>query len=67
MLAARTATGEAVAADALRRMVEAALPVARARAELIGELRSALLKRDDTAALALARRVCGIPPIEEVS
>jgi hypothetical protein len=67
MLAARAKPGDAVGADALRRMVEAALPVARARAELIGELRSALLERDDASALALARRVCGIPPIEEVS
>lgn len=53
--------------DALRRMVETALPMARARAELVGEMRSALLEGDERAALALARRVCGLSPVQEAA
>lgn len=45
----------------LRRLIEAALPPAKERAELIGQMRDALLAGDDMAALRLARKVCGLP------
>lgn len=50
--------------DALRRMVEAALPVAETRGHLLGEIKDALLRGDEPAAVALMRRYCGIPPVQ---
>lgn len=53
-----------VESDRLRRMVEVALPMARAHAELLGEIRAALEQGDDRLVLTLARRLCGLPPVE---
>jgi hypothetical protein len=50
--------------DRLRQVVETILPVARKRAELLGEMSEALQRGDDSAALALARRICGLPTTE---
>lgn len=50
--------------ERLRRAIEEALPIARERGRLHGELREALLAGQDQAALALARRLCGLPPLE---
>lgn len=52
--------------DALRRMIEAALPVAQQQAQLVGEMSDALTRGDERAALALARRLCGLPSAEIV-
>lgn len=41
-------------------MVEAALPIARHRAHLMGKLRRALETGDNQAALTLAREVTGL-------
>ena len=50
--------------DRLRRMVEVALPIARKRAELVGDIREALEQGDERLALTLARRLCGLPTVE---
>lgn len=47
--------------DRLRRMVEEILPHARERAQLLGEMRAALLRGEDVT--AMARRLCGLPPM----
>jgi hypothetical protein len=48
------------AREALRTWVEAALPLARGRAQLISRMRTALEAGDDQTALALAREVAGL-------
>lgn len=48
------------AREALRMMVEVALPVARQRAHLVEKLRAALETGDNQAALTLAREVAGL-------
>jgi hypothetical protein len=52
---------EMAAKDALRRFVEEALPAARDHAQLVDELRHALEQGDERGALAIARRLCGLP------
>lgn len=48
--------------DGLRAMIEAALPIARERASLVLEMRSALEGGDERLALALAYRLAGVKP-----
>lgn len=48
--------------DRLRRAIEQALPVARARRRLLDDLRAALEGENEQLALALARRLVGLPP-----
>ena len=50
----------AAARESLRTWVEAALPIARGRAQLISRMRTALESGDDQTALALAREVAGL-------
>jgi len=50
----------AAARESLRTWVEAALPIARERAQLISRMRAALESGDDQTALALAREVAGL-------
>lgn len=50
--------------EQLRRAVEAALPEALGRAQLLGEIRGALEKGDDAAAILLMRRYCGLPTLK---
>jgi hypothetical protein len=47
--------------DALRRTVEQALPVAKARAQMVEEIRTALEQGEERTAIALMRRYCGLP------
>lgn len=61
-------TGQVLAdRDALRRMVDVALPIAKARAVLVGEIRAALEQGDERHALVLARRLCGLPASDSQS
>lgn len=48
--------------DALRALVETALPIARERASLLKELRGALERGDERLALTLAYRLAGLNP-----
>jgi hypothetical protein len=48
--------------DRLRRTIEAGLSVAHERRRLLDDLRAALEGGNDPLALALARRVVGLPP-----
>ena len=48
--------------DRLRRMIEEALQPAAERAHLVGEMRAALIRGEDVT--AMARRLCGLPPME---
>jgi hypothetical protein len=48
------------ARESLRMWVQAALPIARGRAQLISRMRAALEAGDDQTALALAREVAGL-------
>jgi hypothetical protein len=57
-----TPPGQPVPADALRRMVEQALPAARARAILAESIRDALDADDTATALRLMREYVGLPP-----
>ena len=50
----------AAARESLRTWVEAALPIARERAQLISRMRAALESGDDQTALVLAREVAGL-------
>jgi hypothetical protein len=58
---AASLTRSSAEAVGLRTMVEVALPIARARAQLIRRMRTALECGDDRTALALAREVAGLP------
>lgn len=53
--------------DSLRRLVEEALPAAREQAQLIADMRAAFDKGDEQSALALARRLCGLPALRIAS
>lgn len=53
-------TSASAARESLRTWVEAALPIARGRAQLISRMRAALESGDDQTALALAREVAGL-------
>lgn len=46
----------------LRALIEAALPAARERKKLLEEMRRALQDGNEPAALAIARRLVGLPP-----
>jgi hypothetical protein len=48
--------------DALRRTIEAALPIARERASLVSEMRAALQRGDESLALVLAYQLAGVNP-----
>lgn len=48
----------------LRRVVEAALPIANERAKLVGDMRAALEAKDDQLALRLLRRFVGLPTVQ---
>ena len=50
------------ARDALRALAEVALPIARERASLLGEMRDALDRGDERLVIALARRLTGRKP-----
>lgn len=47
------------ARDALRALAEVALPIARERASLVGEIGDALDRDDERLVIALARRLTG--------
>jgi hypothetical protein len=49
----------------LRKVVEAALRVAKKRAALLDEVAAALEGGDDQAAIALMRKYCNLPPKKE--
>lgn len=50
--------------DRLRQAVEEALRVGEERRQILVEIRTALEQGDDRAALALVRRIVGLPPVE---
>lgn len=58
----RTQASDVTDRDRLRRTIEAALPAALERAQLLGEMRAALIRGEDVT--AMARRLCGLPPME---
>lgn len=64
MLPADLPPGSRLKEDAARRLIEAVLPAARARAQMLSDLRAALEQGDERAAIAIARRYTGLPPLE---
>lgn len=55
----------AAAKDTYRQLIERALPEAQARAQLLREVRGALVDGDEKTAIVLMRKYCGLSPVSE--